>query len=148
MRFFLHIRFLILAACAPPAGAAADLFAVVDGAIPAPLTQTPGSAAEGRKVMVGKALGNCIACHQLSAFKTEQFQGEMGPPLDGVAERWSEAQLRLIVANAKLVFPDTIMPAFYRSEGLNRVRPEYLGKTILSAQQVEDVVAFLTPQRK
>ena len=118
-------------------------YTVVDGAIDEPLATPPGIAADGRTIMTGKALGNCLACHKITALNTEAFQGEMGPVLDGVATRWNEGQLRLIVSNAKMMFPDTIMPAFYRNEGLNRVRPELAGKPILTARQVEDVVAFL-----
>ncbi len=112
--------------------------------IPAPLTATPGDAREGMKVVTGRRLGNCLSCHEISALRDEEFHGDVGPSLDGVAGRWDAAALRMIVVNAKMVFgPETVMPAFYRVEGLNRVRPEFAGKPILTAQQVEDVVAFL-----
>ena len=116
---------------------------VVDGALPKSLTSAPGSADAGQQVFLNRTLGNCLACHQVSSLKSEEFHGQVGPSLDGVASRYSEAQLRLIVANPKLIFADTVMPAFYRNEGLNRVRPEFVGKSILTAAQVEDVVAFL-----
>ncbi|MDU6240214.1 MAG: sulfur oxidation c-type cytochrome SoxX, partial [Bradyrhizobium sp.] len=87
--------------------------------------------------------GNCLACHQVSALKSEEFHGEFGPSLDGVATRYNTAQLRLIVADPKRIFTDTVMPAFYKNDGLNRVRPEFVGKSVLTAAQVEDVVAFL-----
>jgi len=113
-------------------------------AIPAPLTGKPGDAREGAKVVTGRRLGNCLSCHEISALRSEEFHGDVGPSLDGAAERWDTATLRMIVVNAKLVFgPETAMPAFYRIDGLNRVRPEFVGKPILTAQQVEDVVAFL-----
>jgi sulfur-oxidizing protein SoxX len=112
--------------------------------LPAPLTARPGDAAEGVKAVTGRRLGNCLSCHAISALSAEEFHGDIGPPLDGVAGRWDAATLRMILVNAKTVFgPDTVMPAFYRVEGLNRVRPEFAGKPILTAQQVEDVVAFL-----
>lgn len=112
--------------------------------LPAPLTSKPGNAAEGVKAVVGRRLGNCLSCHAISVLRSEEFHGDIGPPLDGVAARWDTATLRMIVVNAKMVFgPDTVMPAFYRTDGLNRVRPEFAGKPILTAQQVEDVVAFL-----
>jgi sulfur-oxidizing protein SoxX len=112
--------------------------------IPAPLTGKPGDAREGVRVVTGRRLGNCLSCHDISALREEEFHGDVGPSLDGVAGRWDAATLRLIVVNAKMVFgPETVMPAFYRTEGLNRVRPEFVGKPILTAQQVEDVVAFL-----
>ncbi|WP_315705719.1 MULTISPECIES: sulfur oxidation c-type cytochrome SoxX [unclassified Bradyrhizobium] len=116
---------------------------VVDGALPKSLTGTAGNADAGRKVFLTRTLGNCLACHQVSSLKSEEFHGELGPSLDGVAGRYTEAQLRLIVADPKRVFDDTVMPAFYRNEGLSRVRPEFVGKPILTAAQVEDVVAFL-----
>ncbi len=113
-------------------------------AIPVPLTGTPGDATEGVKVVTGRRLGNCLSCHEISALREEEFHGDVGPSLDGVAGRWDAATLRMIVVNAKRVFgQETVMPAFYRTEGLNRVRPEFAGKPILTAQQVEDVVAFL-----
>lgn len=132
-------------ACAPVSAMAEDpiKLAVVDFKIPKALTTTPGNPDEGRKVVLNRRLGNCLSCHQISALKKELFHGEIGPSLDGVATRWDEAQLRLILSNAKMVFPDTMMPAFYRNDGLHRVRPEFVGKTILTAQQVEDVVAYL-----
>lgn len=116
---------------------------VVDFALPKSLTGAAGNADAGRKVFLTRTLGNCLACHQVSSLKSEEFHGEFGPSLDGVASRYNEAQLRLIVADPKQIFADTVMPAFYRNEGLNRVRPEFVGKPILTATQVEDVVAFL-----
>jgi L-cysteine S-thiosulfotransferase len=120
---------------------------VVTGGIatlPAPLTGKPGDATEGAKVVIGRRLGNCLSCHEIGVLREEEFHGDVGPPLDGVAGRWDTAALRMIIVNAKMVFGgETVMPAFYRTEGLNRVRPEFAGKPILTAQQVEDVVAFL-----
>ncbi|OAH31505.1 sulfur oxidation c-type cytochrome SoxX [Methylorubrum populi] len=119
----------------------------VDGtaAIPEPLTEKSGDAAAGAMVVVNRRQGNCLGCHQVSSLKTESFHGEVGPSLDGVAGRWSPAQLRMIVVNPKHVFSEaTVMPAFYRIDGLSRVRAEFQGKPILTAQQVEDVVAYLT----
>jgi L-cysteine S-thiosulfotransferase len=115
----------------------------VNGALPKSLTGTAGSVDAGRKVFLTRTLGNCLACHQVSSLKSEEFHGEFGPSLDGVASRYNQAQLRLIVADPKRVFDDTVMPAFYRNDGLSRVRPEFVGKSILTAAQVEDVVAYL-----
>lgn len=119
----------------------------IDGVpgIPAPLTGKPGDAREGAKVFVNRRLGNCLGCHAVSALRSEEFHGEVGPSLDGVGARWDAARLRMIVVNPKKVFNDeTVMPAFFRIEGLNRVRPEFQGKPILTAEQVEDVVAYLS----
>jgi L-cysteine S-thiosulfotransferase len=122
-----------------------DVVIAAGGAtIPLPLTSMPGDAREGIKAVTGRRLGNCLSCHEVSVLRSEEFHGDIGPSLDGVAGRWTAAALRMIVVNAKMVFgEDTVMPAFYRVEGLNRVRPEFAGKPILTAQQVEDVVAFL-----
>lgn len=112
--------------------------------IPAPLTGTPGDAKQGARVVTGRRLGNCLSCHEITALRSEPFHGDVGPSLDGVAGRWNVAALRMIVVNPKRVFgPETVMPAFYRVDGLHRVRPEFAGKPILTARQVEDVVAFL-----
>src|SRR5512143_305974 len=116
---------------------------IVSDSLPKSLTGAAGNADAGKKVFLTRTLGNCLACHQVTSLKSEDFHGEFGPSLDGVAGRYSEAQLRLIVADPKRIFTDTVMPAFYRNEGLNRVRPEFVGKPVLTAAQVEDVVAFL-----
>ncbi|MEL6768804.1 MAG: sulfur oxidation c-type cytochrome SoxX [Pseudomonadota bacterium] len=143
------LRSLGIVACFAATAALADTaptdVKIVDGTLATPLTETPGDAVRGRDTFAGRKLGNCLACHENSEMKGElQFHGEVGPPLDGVADRWSEAELRAIVVNSKAVFGDhTIMPAFYRTTGFNRTLEKFAGKTILSAQQVEDVVAYL-----
>lgn len=121
-----------------------------DGAIATSLTGVPGNPEEGAKVMSTRALGNCVACHVVSALPKVQWQGNVGPALDGAATRWTEAQLRGMVANAKLTFDGTVMPAFYKVDGYARPGVGYTREPateplppILSAQQIEDVVAFL-----
>ena len=114
-----------------------------DGSISQSLTGIAGDPVKGKDWFVGRKLGNCLACHKNSDANTESFHGEVGPELDGVAERWSEAELRGIVTNAKMMFDGTIMPAFYKDSGYTRPRKEFVGKTILSAQQIEDIVAYL-----
>jgi sulfur-oxidizing protein SoxX len=116
---------------------------IVNDSLPKSLTGAPGNADAGKKVFLTRTLGNCLACHEVTSLKSEEFHGEFGPSLDGVAGRYTEAQLRLIVADPKRIFTDTVMPAFFKNDGLNRVRPEFVGKSILTATQVEDVVAFL-----
>ena len=119
-------------------------YTIVDGdSIPQALTAQAGDPAEGAKVFKDRKLGNCLACHANPAMANEPFHGEVGPSLAGVADRYDAAQLRLIVVNAKEINPDTVMPAFYRVDGLNRVRKDLVGLPILTAQQVEDVVAYL-----
>lgn len=108
------------------------------------LTGKPGDAAAGRKIFVNRKKGNCLSCHENTDQKDQLFHGEVGPSLDGVADRWSPDQLRAIIVNAKAVFGDqTIMPGFYSLELGQRVAKKFEGKTILSAQEVEDVVAYL-----
>ena len=126
--------------------AAEDLvpYDVVDEiSIPAPLTGEPGDPARGRAVVIHRQQGNCLACHEIPALADEPFHGDVGPSLAGVAHRLDEGELRLRIVDPKAVNPDTIMPAFYKTEGLLRVMPKFAGEPILSADQVEDVVAFL-----
>lgn len=129
---------------APAAFAGETLaFKVVDGvSIPKPLTAKRGDPVRGRAVAINRKQGNCLACHILP-IPEQPFHGEVGPDLSQVAGVYGEGELRLRVVNPKVVNPDTIMPAFYRTDGLNRVMKKFHGKTILSAQQVEDVVAYL-----
>ena len=122
------------------------------GEVETSLTGAPGDAAAGKEVMTNRGLGNCIACHQVTDLQDHPFHGEVGPSLDGVGDRWTEADLRGILVNAKAVFPDTVMPAFYKSSGFVRAGDAFTGKAapdpdnlppLLTAQQVEDVVAYL-----
>lgn len=120
-----------------------------DGAVETSLTGQPGDPQAGAELM-NKGAGNCIACHAVSDLSHLQFHGEIGPPLDGVADRWSEAEIRGIVANAKIMFEGTMMPAFYKVEGFTRLGDAYTGEAhegevepLLTGQQIEDVVAYL-----
>ncbi|WP_281968778.1 sulfur oxidation c-type cytochrome SoxX [Roseovarius nanhaiticus] len=149
-------KFLVLLAFAASTGAAAAEIApsdvsYVDGSIETSLTGTPGNAENGRQIVGNKSLGNCVACHQISDLSDVPFQGEIGPALDGTGARWSEAELRGIVANAKIMFPESMMPSFYKTTGYIRPGDAYTGKAagedlppLLAAQQIEDVVAYLT----
>ena len=114
-----------------------------DGAVTASLTGVAGDPVNGRKVFANRKQGNCLACHQNSEMPEQSFHGEVGPALDGAADRWEAAALRGILVDSKKTFEGTIMPSFYRTE--NGVRPlkKFEGKTILNAQQVEDVLAYL-----
>lgn len=130
------------AATAEPIGPA-DV-QITDQMVSASLTGVPGDPANGRKVFANRKKGNCLACHANADLSEMLFHGEIGPALDGVADRYEEPQLRAILVNSKAVFPDTIMPAFYvDSSTLRRVMSKFQGKTILTAQEVEDVLAYL-----
>ena len=120
------------------------------GEVETSLTGVAGNPAEGAKIMTTRSLGNCIACHEVTALKDSPFHGEVGPMLDGVGEYRSAGELRGIVINAKQSFEGTVMPAYYKIDGFNRPGDAYTGKAakgelspLLSAQQIEDVVAFL-----
>lgn len=121
-----------------------------DGTVATSLTGVPGDPAMGREIVGNKSLGNCVACHEVTDLADVPFHGEIGPMLDGAGDRWSEAELRGIVANAKMMFEDSLMPSFYKTEGFIRPGNAYTGKAaddtfgpLLNAQQIEDVVAYL-----
>lgn len=117
---------------------------VVDGKVAEALTDAPASAADGRKVFADRKLGNCLACHANADLSEQLFHGEVGPPLDGVAERWTPEELRAIVVNAKAVFGEqSVMPGFYSLDVGENVAKRVQGKTILTAAQVESIVAYL-----
>jgi len=115
-------------------------FEAVGDAIPEPLTAEPGDAARGRSIVVNRDQGGCTLCHEVPG---ETRFGDIAPSLAGAGTRLSTGQLRLRVADSSRVSPDTPMPAYYRTEGLTQVAAAYRGKPVLSAQQVEDVVAWL-----
>jgi sulfur-oxidizing protein SoxX len=114
-----------------------------DDGVKESLTGKAGDPANGRKVFADRKLGNCLACHAVDDQKDQLFHGDVGPELNGVADRYGEAQLRGLIVNSKKTFEDTIMPGFYTLEVGKNVREKSVGKTILSAQEVEDVVAYL-----
>ena len=117
-------------------------YVVLKDAIPSSLTGTKGDAARGRAIVANRHVGLCLLCHS-GPFPEERLQGTIAPDLRGAGARLSEGQIRLRIADSSRVNPDTIMPAYYRTEGLTHVAPAYRGKPILTAEQVEDVVAYL-----
>ena len=116
--------------------------ASADDAIPKSLTGARGDPARGRAIVVSRQVGLCLLCHS-GPFPEERFQGNLAPDLAGAGKRASEGQLRLRIVDSSRINPTTIMPAYHRTEGLVRVAPALRGKPILSAEQIEDVVAFL-----
>jgi len=135
---------LILALMLMAKAAAAQPVApqIVDDAIPTSLTGKPGDAVRGRAIVASRNTGLCLLCHS-GPIAEERFQGDIAPSLAGAGSRWSEGQLRLRIVDGSRLNADTIMPAYYRTGGLQRVARNFEGKTILSAAQVEDVVAYL-----
>ena len=142
-------KWLAAAALALPSIAGAQelrAYEVVDDSIPASLTGRPGDASRGRALVLNRT-STCILCHS-GPFPETRFQGDLAPNLAGAGSRWSEGQLRLRVADASRLNAATIMPSYYRVEGLVRVAPAWRDKPILSAEQIEDIVAYLAGLRE
>jgi sulfur-oxidizing protein SoxX len=127
---------VVVSLCAVSAAHAQD-------ALPDALTGQRGDPARGRAIVLNRQIGLCLLCHS-GPFPEERFQGNLAPDLRGAGTRWTEGQLRLRIVDSSRVNPATIMPAYHRTDGLVRVAPAWRGKPILTAQQIEDVVAFMT----
>jgi sulfur-oxidizing protein SoxX len=121
-------------------------YAVVGNTIPASLTGAAGDPTRGRAIVLNRTVGLCLLCHS-GPFPEERFQGNLAPDLRGTGGRWSAGELRLRMVDSRKLNADTIMPAYYSVDGLNRVAPAFRGKPILTAKQIEDVVAFLATLR-
>lgn len=137
---------VLCAVLAAGPGIAAD--AVVpyraDGdAIAAPLTPVPGDPARGRTVVTVREIASCTLCHAVPG-APDRFMGDIGPPLEGVGNRLTPAQLRLRLVDSTRINPASVMPAYHRVEGLTLVAKAYQGKPVLSAQDIEDAVAWLS----
>ena len=120
---------------------ALEPYRVEGDAIPAPLAAVSGDPLRGREVIAGRD-ANCLLCHAVPETGV-RFMGNIAPPLSGVGARLSEGQLRLRVVDQSRLNPGTVMPSYYKVEGLVRVAPAYLGKPVLTEQQIEDVIAYL-----
>ena len=130
-----------------PANAQASRsYSVVGDAIPTSLTGMPGDATRGRALVVERS-STCILCHS-GPFPEQRFQGDLAPSLAGAGNRWSEGELRLRLVDASRLNAATIMPSYYQLDGLNRVGPAWRGKSILSAEQIEDILAYLVTLRE
>ncbi|WP_431268628.1 sulfur oxidation c-type cytochrome SoxX [Dankookia sp. P2] len=126
-------------------GAAAEPVVVGDG-IPASLTGAPGDPARGRAIVLDRQRGLCLLCHS-GPFPEERFQGDLAPSLTRAGSRLTEAQLRLRMVDGRRLNTDTIMPSYFSLEGLVRVGRAWQGRTVLTAEEIEDVVAFLATLR-
>ena len=115
---------------------------VASDTLPSSLTGAAGDAERGRRIVLDRHVGLCLLCHS-GPFPEERFPGDLAPNLSGVGARLSAGQIRARIVDASRVNPNTIMPPYFRTENLQRVAPAYRGKTVLSAEQIEDVVAFL-----
>jgi L-cysteine S-thiosulfotransferase len=122
-------------------------FTIVGDAIPASLSGEDGDPVRGRAIITNRQVGLCLLCHS-GPFPEEKLQGTLAPDLKGAGLRSTKGQLRLRIVDASRLNPDTIMPPYYRTDGLARVAPLFRGKPILTAEQIEDVVAFLETLRE
>jgi sulfur-oxidizing protein SoxX len=125
---------------------APPVYRIVDGGIAEPLTSTPGDPVRGRAIAASRGAGHCIVCHAMP-IPEEPFHGTVGPDLAGVGNRWSVPELRLRVVDSKALNPETAMPAYFKVDGLLRVARSRVGMPVLSAQQIEDLVAYLATLR-
>ena len=139
------LSFLVLLA-APAVNAQQVTYQIRGDSIPASLTGQPGDAGRGRAVVANRSTGLCLLCHS-GPIAEERFQGDLSPSLAGAGSRWSEGQLRLRVVDNRHVNPGSSMPSFHRVDGLTRVGTAWNGRPVLTAQQVEDVVALLRTLR-
>lgn len=133
-------RLAAATALALPLGAGA--VTVAGEGLPEALEGAVGDATRGRAIVASRQAGLCLLCHA-GPIPEERFQGNLAPDLAGAGQRWTAAQLRLRLVDPRRLNPDSIMPAYYRSEGLTRVGRAWEGRPILNAQQIEDVVAYL-----
>lgn len=136
----------LVAALLAAAGASAQSYTVSGDAIAQSLTGAPGNAARGRTIVVNRQKGLCLLCHS-GPFAEERFQGDLAPSLAGAGKRWSEGQLRLRMVDSRRLNPATIMPSYYRTDGLSRVGAAWRDQPVLTAAEIEDVVAFLMTLR-
>ena len=116
-------------------------FVVNGDAITEPLAAA-GDTQRGRRIVRDRETGNCLICHKAPE-PDELFQGDLGPDLGGIGKRLTAGQIRLRLVDESRLNPQTLMPPYYRVDGLNRVATRYRGKPVLTAQEIEDVVAYL-----
>lgn len=142
------VALLALPLLAGPASSAEALrpFNVDGDAIPASLTGRPGDPERGREIVGDRRRGLCLLCHE-GPFPDAHLQGELAPDLRGVGARLTPSQIRLRIVDIKALNPQSIMPAYYRTQGLSRVGQGWRGQPVLSAEEVEDVVAYLASLR-
>ena len=144
--YFCSLLLILLLSGLPALGSAADYadWVVSDGGINEPLAGLSGEPGHGRQLVVDRRKGNCLACHMMP-IKGESFQGNLGPPLDGVGSRLTIAEIRLRIVDERQINPDTVMPGYYRDPTrFNRVAPGFEGQSYFTAQEVEDVVAYIS----
>jgi L-cysteine S-thiosulfotransferase len=122
-------------------------YTVVGDQIPYLLSGNPGDTGRGRRILVDREIGNCLACHKV-AETGEPFQGDLGPDLGNIGRRLTAGQIRFRLVDLSRLNPTTLMPPYHRVEGLTRVATKYADNPVLTAQEIEDVVAYLTTLRQ
>lgn len=133
---------IFLGACEQAADTGLVPYTITGDAIKAPLTGALGSAPTGKKIFSERERGHCVLCHQVSSLDVP-FQGNVGPDLSHVGNRLTAGQIRLRIVDASLANPNTVMPPYYRTTGLNQVAAEHAGTPVLKAEEIEDVIAYL-----
>lgn len=146
MRLWAFGLVLALASCGDTAPRLVSNSQVVGDAIPAALTDLPGNAKLGSEIFVDRERGHCVLCHAIEGLEAE-FQGNVGPDLSLVGNRLSGGQLRLRIADYQIVRPGTLMPSYYRIHDLYQVAEAYQDDPVLTAQEVEDLVSYLSERR-
>ncbi|MCA8899753.1 MAG: sulfur oxidation c-type cytochrome SoxX [Hyphomonas sp.] len=137
---------LLCVACGQQDGNRFASEVVIEGdAVPVSLSGEPGDAMRGQSVFASREEGHCVLCHRVDGLDAE-FQGNVGPALTGIGGRLTAGQIRYRIIDAQQIWPDTVMPSYYRTSGLRQVGHAYEGKPTLSAQQIEDLVAYLSSQ--
>ncbi|MEM7640475.1 MAG: sulfur oxidation c-type cytochrome SoxX [Pseudomonadota bacterium] len=134
---------VMVSACAEGSTALIDASLIEGDSLPTPLAEAPGNVERGQLIFSDRDLGHCVLCHVVDGLDVS-FQGDVGPNLSYVADRLSPGQLRLRIVDYQLVRPGTLMPSYYRNHDLYQVAEPYSGDTILTAEQVEDLVAYLS----
>ncbi len=146
MRLWAFGLVIALASCGDTGPHLVSNSQVVGDTIPKALTAVPGDAERGSDIFVDRERGHCVLCHAIEGLEAE-FQGNVGPDLSLVGDRLSAGQLRLRIADYQIVRPGTLMPSYYRIHDLYQVAEAYQDDPVLTAQEVEDLVSYLSERR-
>ena len=137
---------LLLAVACQPSERAAELDQLrVGDALPTPLTTLAGQPEIGKRIFTEREAGHCVLCHSMAGLETE-FQGTIGPELTGIGSRLTPGQIRLRIVDYDRLVPGALMPSYHRTHDLYQVAEPYRGDPILTAMQVEHLVAYLGSQ--
>lgn len=142
MRLACGFLTIVLAACSDAEQGLITASMIEGDGIPRALTAVAGDPAEGRDVFANRDRGHCVLCHVVSTLEAE-FQGNVGPALSDIGDRLTPAQLRLRIADYQIIRPGTLMPSYYRNHDLYQVGAEFTDDPVLTAQELEDLVAYL-----